>query len=114
MKDRNTGRSRGIAFVKFTTEDGLNAALELNNAEHMGRYIEISKPEPRAQGGFNQGGQGNFRTQNGGGDNADSCTCFVGNLSYNTTADALREAFQGCGEILDARIATDKETGRVI
>ena len=120
LKDRVTGRSRGIAFVKFANEDGLNAALELNNCEHMGRYLEISKPEPRnfdgsGQKPFGQRGGNSFGGGNGNAAPAgDSATCFIGNLSYGTTADTLRAAFESCGGIVDVRVAMDKNTGEVI
>ena len=38
--------------------------------------------------------------------------CFVGNLSYNTTEESLKEVFQRVGEVVNIRICTDKETGR--
>lgn len=37
---------------------------------------------------------------------------FVGNLSYNTGEDALREAFEPFGAIRSATVVTDRETGR--
>ena len=37
---------------------------------------------------------------------------FVGGLSYNTTSDGLREAFEAIGQVTDAAIVTDRETGR--
>lgn len=37
---------------------------------------------------------------------------FVGNLSWNTTEDSLRDAFGRFGEIEFARVVTDRETGR--
>jgi RNA recognition motif-containing protein len=37
---------------------------------------------------------------------------YVGNLSFNTTEDALREAFAQHGEVSSARIISDRETGR--
>ena len=37
---------------------------------------------------------------------------YVGNLSYNTTSDALKTAFGEFGEIVDAVIITDRNTGR--
>lgn len=38
--------------------------------------------------------------------------CFVGNLSYNTTEEALREVFSRVGEVINIRICTDRDTGR--
>ena len=37
---------------------------------------------------------------------------FVGGLSWNTTDQGLRESFQSYGDILDAKVITDRETGR--
>lgn len=37
---------------------------------------------------------------------------FVGNLSFHTTEDSLRSAFSEHGEVVDAKIITDRETGR--
>ena len=37
---------------------------------------------------------------------------YVGNLSFRTTPDALREYFGTHGEVLDVFIGTDRETGR--
>lgn len=37
---------------------------------------------------------------------------FVGNLSFQTTEEDLRAAFQAHGSVVDAKIITDRETGR--
>jgi RNA recognition motif-containing protein len=37
---------------------------------------------------------------------------FVGNLSYDTTELGLRELFAQAGTVVDAKIVTDRETGR--
>jgi cold-inducible RNA-binding protein len=37
---------------------------------------------------------------------------FVGGLSWDTTDDGLRQAFQSHGEITEAKVITDRETGR--
>ena len=37
---------------------------------------------------------------------------FVGNLSFETTADDLRELFVQAGEIRDVVVPTDRDTGR--
>ena len=37
---------------------------------------------------------------------------YVGNLSFRTTPEALREYFAAHGEVLDVFIGTDRETGR--
>jgi cold-inducible RNA-binding protein len=37
---------------------------------------------------------------------------YCGNLSYNTTADSLRTAFEEIGDVEDAVVISDRETGR--
>lgn len=37
---------------------------------------------------------------------------YVGNLSYQTTEDTIREAFEEYGQVESATVVTDRETGR--
>ena len=37
---------------------------------------------------------------------------YVGNLSFQTTTEGLREAFSKFGEVTDAKVMTDRETGQ--
>jgi hypothetical protein len=37
---------------------------------------------------------------------------YVGNLSWNTTDDALRQAFSPFGQVLDSIVMRDRDTGR--
>ncbi len=37
---------------------------------------------------------------------------FVGGLSWNTTDDSLRSAFERFGAVVDARVIKDRDTGR--
>ncbi len=37
---------------------------------------------------------------------------YVGNLSYDTTEEDLREAFSQCGQVESVSIITDRATGR--
>ena len=37
---------------------------------------------------------------------------FVGGLSWNTTDDGLRGAFEQFGEIVEAKVITDRDSGR--
>ena len=41
-----------------------------------------------------------------------STNLYVGNLSYNTTSDDLREAFEQYGTVTEAQVISDRETGR--
>jgi RNA recognition motif-containing protein len=46
------------------------------------------------------------------GDRAISNKVFVGNLSFDVTKDELMEAFGAVGRVVDAKVPTDRETGR--
>lgn len=46
--DRETGRSRGFAFVEMTEETEEEAAIkDLDGAEWMGRSMRVNKARPR-------------------------------------------------------------------
>ena len=121
------GRSKGIAFIKFSMKSSFNSALEYNGTEHMGRTLVVEEAQGRQdnnKGGFNnrqnnrqnnfQGGQKRQFQQQGGGDaNIETPTLFIGGLSFNSTNDSVRDFFSSVGEVASARVVTDKETGKV-
>lgn len=41
-----------------------------------------------------------------------SSKLFIGGLSWNTTDESLRDAFSRFGEVLEAKVVSDRETGR--
>jgi RNA recognition motif-containing protein len=41
-----------------------------------------------------------------------STNLFVGNLSFQTTNESLRAAFEPFGEVTSANVITDRDTGR--
>ncbi|KAF4594642.1 hypothetical protein GQ602_000255 [Ophiocordyceps camponoti-floridani] len=59
VKDRDTGRSRGFGFVRYTQEDhAQNAIAAMNNVEFDGRMIRVDKASDNGpRGGY--GGRGN-------------------------------------------------------
>jgi RNA recognition motif-containing protein len=75
VKDRESGRPRGFAFVTMETKESMDAAIEaLNGADFMGRNLAINEARPREErpsggggGGYGGGGGGGGRGGNGGG-----------------------------------------------
>jgi cold-inducible RNA-binding protein len=73
MTDRDTGKSRGFAFVEMAQdEDAVKAIGALNGKEFGGRALNINeaRPRPERSGGFRPGGGGGGfggRRQGGGG-----------------------------------------------
>ena len=62
MTDRDTGRSRGFAFVEMTSgDDGEKAIAALNGSQLGGRTLNVNEARPkpeRAGGGGFRGGRG--------------------------------------------------------
>lgn len=57
VRDRDTGRSRGFAFVEMPASDEAQAAIaSLNGKEIGGRSITVNEARPRAERGPGGGG----------------------------------------------------------
>ena len=69
VEDRETGRSRGFAFVEMaSSEDAQNAISALDGQEVDGRTLKVNEAKPREdRGGFGGGGGRGGRGGNGGG-----------------------------------------------
>ncbi|KAF3920955.1 Nucleolin [Dactylellina cionopaga] len=68
VKDRDTGRSRGFGFIKFSNdEDATNAMEAMNEQEFDGRRIRVDKATERGGGGGGGRGRGGYRGGGGGG-----------------------------------------------
>ena len=72
--DRDTGRSRGFAFVEMQTQEGATAAVEnMNGALVDGRPLRVNEAEERRPrgggggGGYGGGGGGGYGGGGGGG-----------------------------------------------
>jgi RNA recognition motif-containing protein len=51
ITDRDTGRSKGFAFVEFANDDDAQAAMnEMNGKEVDGRFLKINEARPRTEG----------------------------------------------------------------
>ena len=74
ITDRETGRSRGFAFVEMS--DGAEAAIQaLHDTEYQGRRLTVNEARPREErprgggggGGYGGGGGGGYGGGGGGG-----------------------------------------------
>lgn len=69
IEDRETGRSRGFAFVEMASQsDGENAIAQLNGKEVGGREIKVNeaKPQENRSGGGRGGNRGGGNRGGGG------------------------------------------------
>jgi RNA recognition motif-containing protein len=79
IEDRDTGRSKGFAFVEMSTDDEAATAIDqFNGKEVAGRTLTVNEARPRENrggggggrgfgGGGNRGGHGGNRGGNKGG-----------------------------------------------
>ena len=67
--DRETGRSRGFAFVEMATDQQAKAAITaLDGFAHDGRNLKVNEAQPREhRGGGGGGGRGGYGGGGGGG-----------------------------------------------
>ncbi|KAJ9154104.1 hypothetical protein P3X46_027476 [Hevea brasiliensis] len=99
LYDRETGRSRGFAFVTMSSVEDCNAVIEnLDGSQYMGRILRVNfsdKPKPKEPL--------YPETEH---------KLFIGNLSWSVTSESLTQAFQEYGNVVGARVLYDGETGR--
>jgi cold-inducible RNA-binding protein len=67
ITDRDTGRSKGFAFVEMSGEDADKAITQLNGTEIDGRALTVNEARPREERTGNRGGGGYGGGRPGGG-----------------------------------------------
>jgi RNA recognition motif-containing protein len=65
VTDRDTGRSKGFAFVEMGTEDADKAITQFNGTEVNGRALTVNEARPREERPRNRGGSGGGRGRGG-------------------------------------------------
>ncbi|KAL5784519.1 hypothetical protein ACOSQ2_006911 [Xanthoceras sorbifolium] len=99
LYNRETGRSRGFAFVTMSSVEDCNAVIEnLDGSEYLGRTLRVNfsdKPRPRTP----------FFAET-------EYKVFIGNLSWSVTSESLTQAFQQYGNVVAAKVIFDGDTGR--
>ncbi|MED6114693.1 hypothetical protein PIB30_082866 [Stylosanthes scabra] len=99
LYDRDTGKSRGFAFVTMSCIEDCKAVIEnLDGKDFLGRTLRVNfadKPKPKEP----------LYPET-------EYKLFVGNLSWTVTSESLTEAFQEYGNVVGARVLYDGETGR--
>jgi nucleolin len=121
VTDRDSGNSRGFGFATYSSASEAQAAADsMDGFEMDGRQLRVNISRPRAErNSFNEdgdnfrgGGRGYNNNRGGGGGGAvDASKIFVGNLGWNTSSEDLQEAFSKFGQLTDAKVVTDRDTG---
>mmetsp|Transcript_23994 Transcript_23994/g.51942 ORF Transcript_23994/g.51942 Transcript_23994/m.51942 type:complete len:370 (-) Transcript_23994:408-1517(-) len=94
--DRDTGAFRGFAFVSLASRESLLKSVEaLDQNSFFGRTIYANESLPKR----------NKKRQ------MSETKLYVGNISFDTTADDLKDFFGQYGTVHDVYIPLDRDTG---
>lgn len=73
VTDRDTGQSRGFAFVEMTDDEAANKAMDALNGTNLGgRNLTVNEARPKAERPRSGGGRGGFGGRGGRGNRGDS------------------------------------------
>jgi nucleolin len=116
LYDKTTGRARGLGFVEFSTRDEAQAAIDdAANLTVDGRLLQVTYSDQKDAGRSPQNGnRGTFTPSTYTPSNYDGekHTIFVGNLGFKSTEQSVKNFFKDCGNVVDVRIAKDRDTGK--
>ena len=97
------GRSKGCGLVTFqNARDADRAIRELHDTEINGRNIFVREDRDAPGGGGGGGGKG-------GGGGGSSSTVYVGNLSYHTAWQDLKDLCKEVGTVLHADVMMEED-----
>lgn len=100
---------KGFCYVDFETQDHVDQVIGLSEQGLNGRKLLI-KNANNFEGRPEAHKQSNSLVNAS--KNPPSRILFVGNLSFDTTEELLREHFKPCGEIVRIRMATFEDSGK--
>jgi RNA recognition motif-containing protein len=93
-----TGQGRGFAFVSMSEEDSEKAIEATNGITFQGRRLVVNRP--LAPGEKTPGRRTDRRTK-----------LYIGNLSFYTVGETLKEIFEEFGQVYDCYLPEDPTTG---
>lgn len=100
--NRETGQSRGFGFVTMSTVEEADKAIEMfNRYDISGRLLNVNRASSR--GTRMERPQRQF---------APAFRAYVGNLPWQVDDSRLVQLFSEHGEVVDAKVVYDRETGR--
>uniref|UniRef100_A0A671R4P7 RNA binding motif protein 39b n=1 Tax=Sinocyclocheilus anshuiensis TaxID=1608454 RepID=A0A671R4P7_9TELE len=105
ISDRNSRRSKGIAYIEFVEATSVPLAIGLTGQRVLGVpiIVQVSQAEKNRAAAMasmlQRGGAGPMRL-------------YVGSLHFNITEDMLRGIFEPFGKIEGIQLMMDSETGR--
>ncbi|KAI0136791.1 CC1-like family splicing factor [Xylariales sp. AK1849] len=106
VKDRISGRSKGVGYVEFKNEESVTAALQLTGQKLLGIpvIVQLTEAEKNRQ----------VRTTDSSGSHANSIPfhrLYVGNIHFSITEQDLQNVFEPFGELEFVQLQKD-DNGR--
>ncbi|KAI1494701.1 splicing factor, CC1-like protein [Biscogniauxia mediterranea] len=106
VKDRISGRSKGVGYVEFKNEDSVTAALQLTGQKLLGIpvIVQLTEAEKNRQ----------VRNTEGSGSHTNSIPfhrLYVGNIHFSITEQDLQNVFEPFGELEFVQLQKD-DNGR--
>ncbi|KAL7453401.1 hypothetical protein ACHAWC_005077 [Mediolabrus comicus] len=125
LTDRD-GRSKGCGIVEFSTVEGAKDAIEkLTDTELKGRkiFVREDREDGKPRGGGARSSPSKGKKEDGAADKAtpaaegedstpkeeNTTQLFIGNLSWETTWQELKDHFKTCGDVEFAEVATGRD-----
>uniref|UniRef100_A0A4W5JHD0 RNA binding motif protein 39a n=1 Tax=Hucho hucho TaxID=62062 RepID=A0A4W5JHD0_9TELE len=105
ISDRNSRRSKGIAYIEFVEANSVPLAIGLSGQRLLGVPIIVQA----SQAEKNRAAAMANNLQKG---NAGPMRLYVGSLHFNITEEMLRGIFEPFGKIESIQLMMDSETGR--
>lgn len=101
LTDKSTGKSRGIAFVKFYEKKAAYAAMKSKDDLNLdSRQLQIRYSNDKSYQSSQASASDKKPSYQG-----DRHSIFVGNLSFKCNENSIRKHFSSCGNVVDIRLA---------
>ena len=98
--------NKGYAYVDFSSKEAVDMAVELCEELLMGRRVLIK--DNKSFEGRPEKTKAEIRMEG----KPPSKRVFLGNLSFDTSEDSLKDHFEKCGAIESVKVATFEDTGK--
>jgi len=118
VMEEKPGRSKGCGIVEFeTAEEAGKAVLTLHDSELNGRQIFVREDREdrelkQVSGTGWKGSRGKGGCGGGGGGSCESRRGYVGNLSYRTSWQDLKDHFRQIGKVVYSNVMEESGSGR--
>lgn len=105
VKDKVSGRSKGVAYVEFSDSKAVSKAIEMTGEKLLGIPIIVQLTESEKnrqdleQGNFGEGSNGLVRRGLRGHEGPVENRIYAGNIHFGVTENELRQIFESFGAI---------------